>query len=463
MVRLSSLSVQVITCLVLAMFPWAGHAADSPEATQDASKMNLASFELLAQESNPTLLQAIAAVDQVRGNQIQAGLYPNPQLGYLRTDSENGGQARSAGIFFGQEIVTAKKRQKSQAVEAEEINRLSWQYQAQIQRVLNDVRIRYYEVLGSQRSIEVAEKLVKIASDGVKTTTDLYQAKQADKADLLQARIQFKTVTLSLREANIRHRAAWKQLVNVVGVPDMELNLVEGTIDSEIPDRHFKTCLDELFAASPQLRAAEVRVNHARAEWTREKAQNTPNVTAQIVAERDHINQFSSVNSFLSVPVPVFNRNQGNIYHAEADIREACQEVERTKLALRDSLTEAYQRYETSRSLVETLRDEILPDARENLELTVAGYKAGETSALQVLSARQTFFENSLNYIQAWTELQKVVVEIDGLLLTGALNPAELGTALQGGGLRQQSLLNQLQDRSSKSVLPAAVQTGGGP
>ncbi len=164
----------------------------------------------------------------------------------------------------------------------------------------------------------------------------------------------------------------------------------------------------------------------------------------------------------MSVPVPIFNRNQGNIQHAQADIREACQEVARTKLALRDSLAEAFQRYETARIQVETLRDEILPDAKESLEVTVAGYKSGEISILQVLAARQTYFQNNLAYIQAWTEVRKVVTEIDGLLLTGALNPAELGTALQGTGLRQQGLLNQLQESSTKSVLPAAVQTGGG-
>ena len=187
-----------------------------------------------------------------------------------------------------------------------------------------------------------------------------------------------------------------------------------------------------------------------------------PNVTLQVVAERDQINQFNSVNTFLSVPVPVFNRNQGNIFHAQADIREACQEVQRTRLALRDTLTDAFQRYETARAQVETLRDEILPDAKENLEISIDGYKSGEISVLQVVAARQTYFQNSLSYIQSWTELRKVVVEIDGLLLTGALNPAELGTALQGTGLRQQGLLNQLRDSSTQQVLPAAVQTGAG-
>ncbi len=432
--------------------------AEVPSDRSD--QITLAGLEELALQSNPTLQQAVAAVDQVRGNMVQAGLYPNPQVGYLRTDADRGGQARSSGVFFGQEIVTGKKRQKAQAVEAREVNRMTWQYQAQVKRVLNDVRIRYYDVLGSEKSAQVAQRLVVISEDGLTTTEKLYEVRQASRADVLQARIQLKTVRLTLREAEIRQRMAWKQLTHVVGVPELVMTPVEGEVDGDIPERNFDTTYQELLAGSPQLRAAEVRVSHARAELVSEKAQVIPNVTLQVVAERDQINQFNSVNTFLSIPVPIVNRNQGNIFHAQADIREACQEVERTKLALRDTLTDAFQRYETARAQVETLRDEILPDAKESLDLTIAGYKSGEISILQVLAARQTYFENSLAYIQAWTEVRKVVTEMDGLLLTGALNPAELGTALQGTGLRQQGLLNQIQERSTKSVLPAAIQTG---
>ena len=374
------------------------------EATQS---LTLADLESLAAQSNPTLVQAAAAVDQTRGNLIQAGLYPNPQVGYLRTDANKAGQSRSQGVFVGQEFVTAKKRQKAQAVQSAEVDRLSWQYQAQVQRVVNDVRIRYYDVLGAEQSVKMADRLVGIAENGLKTTEKLFEARQASKADVLQARIQLKTVRLTLRESEIRHRTAWKQLTHVVGVPDMPLTAVAGVIDGDIPERDFDASYHELLAGSPQVRAAEVRVSHARAELVSEQAQVVPNVTLQVVAERDQINQFNSVNTFLSVPVPIFNRNQGNIFHAQADIREACQEVERTKLALRDTLAEAFQRYETAKTQVETLRDEILPDAKESLEVTIAGYKSGEISILQVLAARQTYFQNSLAYIQAWTEVKR--------------------------------------------------------
>jgi hypothetical protein len=80
-----------------------------------------------------------------------------------------------------------------------------------------------------------------------------------------------------------------------------------------------------------------------------------------------------------------------------------------------------------------------------------------------VLTAQKTFFEANLAYVDAWTELRKVSVEINGLLLTGGLNPAELGTALQSqpGGGQRRAILNQMQEGTNNRLLPAALQTGG--
>jgi len=81
-------------------------------AQQQQQRLTLEELESIARHSNPTLSQASAAVDQVCGNMMQAGLYPNPQAGYLRTDADKGGKARSSGLFVGQEFVTAGKQKK---------------------------------------------------------------------------------------------------------------------------------------------------------------------------------------------------------------------------------------------------------------------------------------------------------------------------------------------------------------
>ena len=105
----------------------------------------------------------------------------------------------------------------------------------------------------------------------------------------------------------------------------------------------------------------------------------------------------------------------------------------------------------------------ILPDAQESLELSVASYKASEVNFLTVLTAQRTYIEASVANLDAWLELRKVATEIDGMLLTGALNPAEVGTALQNtGGAQRRGVLNQIQESQRSSSLPAAIQTSAG-
>lgn len=110
----------------------------------------LEALESLALQHNPTLPQAAAAVDADRGIYDQVGRYPNPQVGYLRSDSSGSG-SQSQGVFVSQEFVTAGKLKKNRDIEAWDMQRLSWDAEAQRMRVLNDVKIRYYELLVRSR------------------------------------------------------------------------------------------------------------------------------------------------------------------------------------------------------------------------------------------------------------------------------------------------------------------------
>lgn len=425
-------------------------------------RWTLETLSSLALQNNPTLTQAAAAVDADRGIYDQVGRYPNPQLGYLRADSSGNG-SQSQGVFVSQEFVTAGKLKKNRDIESWDMQRLSWDAEAQRMRVLNDLKIRSYELLGAQQAVALTQDLNRIATDGYELTERLSRAKQASRKDLLQAKIQMNTVRLNLREAEHRYDAAWGAMTLLIGVPSLERAPIQGTLDTGIAELNWEECWTDLEAHSPQMRAALTRVQFTRSELARESVEAIPNVNLQVVAERDRATNSNTVSTLLSFPVPIFNRNQGNIYRAQAEIQQANAEVERVRLVLQDLLKEAFRRYKTARDQVASLRNDILPDAKETVQLTTQGYSQGEVGILEVLSARQTYFESSLAYVEALTELQKVSTEIKGLQLTGGLNPPEIGTAIQGAGggvSRQRAVLNKLQESTSKRLLPAALQTG---
>jgi cobalt-zinc-cadmium efflux system outer membrane protein len=440
---------------------------DSPTTPlEDRPPVTLRVLEQLALSSNPTLPQAQALIQQQQGLATQVGLYPNPQAGYLRTDADQSGQSQTDGVFLSQEIVTAGKLRLAVQAERQDVRIRDWQLNAQQRRVLNDVRIRFYEALGAQQAAHVAAEFVRMAEQGCAAIAQLLENNQASRPDLLQAEIQLSTARTALQDAQYRVEAAWRQLASVVGVPDLPPAPLAGLLEADLPQLDWKTSLQELLQNSPLLKAQEAEIRASQLEVRLARAQAIPNVSVQLVAQRDHIMKYSTVSTLVSMPVPFFNRNQGNIINARGILRQQQAEYERLRLALQDQLAASFRAYQTLRTQAERLRTEIVPRAKENLELTMKGYELRRFDFPRVLAARQTYAQASLSAIDALTELHKVLVEIKGLQLSGGLNPTEIGTALQttpgaatSTGLRG-VLFQQLQEQRSAPLrnLPGAVQ-----
>lgn len=424
-----------------------------------AGGLTLADLEALAMENNPTLSQAQAAVSAEQGIYRQSGLYPNPQIGYLNGAASNPSVKNSNGMFVSQEFVTAHKLDLAQKSALVEIQRYQWDLESQRLRILNDLKIRYYEVLGAQQAMAVSGRLVKIAERGVTMAEQNLLAKQSSRSDLLQAQVQLETVQLSREEAEHRHAAAWEQLATIAGLSPLTPVQLAGDLTADIPELNLESSWEHLLANSPQLRSTECDLGHAWAAYREARAQAIPNVTLQTVGEFDRATNATTVSTLVALPFPVFNRNQGNIDKSSADIIAAQAEIGRVQLVLRDQMADSFRRYKTSLRQVERLR-KVIELTEENLTLTEKVFEAREAPLMTVLLAQQAASHNQLTYVEALTELHKVSTEIQGMQLTGGLNPAAIGSAIQnqpgGGAQRQRALLNEVQDRASKQLLPAA-------
>ncbi len=390
-----------------------------------ADKLSLAALEELAIANNPTVQQAAALVEKAGGQFDQAGLYPNPVVGYQASEVGNEGRAGQQGVFISQEFVRGGKLGLSQEVANQDIQRLQWQYSAQSQRVRNEVRLRFYELLGAQAEQDIAQQLEDVARKGVEIAQKLVKdAQTASKADVLQAEIDFNQVRIAKQNADRRVVAAKRRLALVTGNPQLSLQTLDGQLAGEFEERGFESEWPKL-TSSPQLQAAAWRISRAQALIRREQVQPIPNVEVQLGTQYDAASRYQISNIQVGVPLPVFNRNQGNIRSAMAEMRAAQEEQRRLELTLQDQLAEAVKRYETSRFQVERFDQDIIPKAAENLRITNEGYERfGQFDFLRVLIARRSYFETNLAYIRSLTELRQAEVALDGLLLTGGLEAA---------------------------------------
>lgn len=389
--------------------------------------MTLADLEAMALANSPVLARAISRVEAARGQWVQVGLRPNPVAGYSASEIGNEGRAGQQGAFIGQEFVTGGKLRLNRAVAAREIRVAEQQLAALRYRVLNDVRINFFEVLVAQRALDLWQELAEIGQRGVRAANELLQAQEVSRADLLQARVEANSARIQLANARNRYTAAWRRLTAVLGSPGMTPAPLAGDIEAGRPDITWDDALQQLLVASPELAAAQAEVDRARWAFERARAEVVPNLELQLLAQYDNSSQDTIAGVQAGIPIPILNRNQGGIRRAQAELAAARSDVRRVELDLQNRLAIAFERYANARQQVAIYANDILPDAKSSLDLVDAGYRQGEFGFLTLLTAQRTYFQTNVAYVEALRQLRENTVAIEGLLLTDSLRQTNDG------------------------------------
>jgi cobalt-zinc-cadmium efflux system outer membrane protein len=401
-----------------------GEAAPMPKrAVETAAGLRLADLEQMALRGNPTLAQAAANVEAARGRAVQAGLYPNPTVGYeADLIGVEGTAGEFQGAFIDQTIVTGGKLRLSRAKFAHEVSQMEALALAQEYRVLNGVRVRFYQLLAMQRLLDVRADLLKVAEDAVTTTDQLVNVGAANKADLLQARIEARLERVALENARALYLAAWQQLAAFVGNPCLPVGRLQGDLEppGALPD--FEAALCHLLEASPEIQVARAEVSRNQVALRREQVEPIPNVQVRVGNGYDFETRNDVTSLSVGVRLPIFDKNQGNIRAAAAQLASAQAEVGRVELSLRQRLARAYARYRTAQAVVQSYREGNLPEARQAYELYLDSFRNRRAAWPQVLVAQRTYFQMSVDYVEALEQLRRAEVTILGLLLVDGLD-----------------------------------------
>ncbi|HYW79928.1 MAG TPA: TolC family protein [Thermoguttaceae bacterium] len=386
-----------------------------------ADEVSLGELESIALAENPTLRQAEMRVRAARAKCLQEGLYPNPVIGYRGEEMGSMGTAGRQGGFLGQEIVTADKLQLRRSVAGHEVRQAEQALAAQRARVLNDVRTGAYDVMVAQRAVELNRQLVDIGREGVGAAERLLEAMEVSRVDVLQARIEADSSALRLHDAQNRHLAAWQRLSALLGRPQMPMTRLAGDLESELPEWSWDEAFERLIAQSPELAEAWAGVRRAQCAVASECAERTPNLSVEAAVLQDNAEQNTVASVEFAMPLTLYNRNQGNIRRAGAELIAARREVQRVELALQQRLATTFEQYANARHQTQQYSASILPNASESLKLIQIGYEQGEFDYLKLLTAQRTYSEVELAYLESLLRLNRAHVEIEGFLLSGGL------------------------------------------
>jgi outer membrane protein, heavy metal efflux system len=414
---------------------------EQPQKAHDAPAnrsegMTLEELQQMALANNPTLGQAKAGVTAATGRTRQAGLWPNPTIGYvgeeIRGGSYGGGQH---GVFIQQNVILGSKLDLDRKVRSEEGKQAVAEAEEQRLRVENGVRIAFYQSLAAQQMLETRKTLSGLAKDAADTTQQLFNVGQADQPDLLQAQVEADEADLAVIAAEQEQQRAWRVLTSVVGKPAMELTTLAGDLE-DLPQINADEVIETILRESPAVKIAQLESSHADLAFTRARREVIPDLSVRA----GYLNNLEDVGSVppkavgsegfaeVGLSLHIFNRNQGNIEAAKADRERAQFEVQRVSLSLRRLAAPVLQSYSTSRSVAERYKNRTLPNAQKAYDLYLHKYHEGAAAYPQVLIAQRTLFQLQTAYISALENAWMGAAALQGLLLTDPLDlPAAPG------------------------------------
>lgn len=413
--------------------------ADIASNSNDAG-YSLEQIESIALANNPSLQAAGLLVQKAAGLRYQVGLAPNPTLGYFGQQIAAQGTDQH-GVFVEQEFVRGNKLQLNRNVLSSTQSAQQWSVVVQQYRLLTDIRTGFFEALAAQQQLEIATSLVEVAKRGVKVAEDRLGAGEGSQIDVLQSQTLLSEISLTAEQIELAYRGAWQNLAAVAGLDQNTPVQLAGELNPAETSPNWDSILSELLANSPELSVANSVVAEKAALVRREQAQVIPNVTGQFGAGYDRGTDSGMINLQVAAPIPVWNKNTGNISAACAEYRRAQEDVRRLEQSIRSRLAGVSREYDSALVAVKRYQNEILPQSQKGLELAESAYQAGELDFLQVLVLRRVYFESLLKSIEFRGQLAVSDAKIDGLLLAQSLDSAVDFTV--GDGLRSASFGGQ--------------------
>jgi len=414
--------------------------------------LRLEDLEAMAIKSNPTLAQADAGVRAAEGRRRQAGLFPNPIVGYFGEELSfrAAGETSENGVFVEQMIPLGGKLSKSRRIFAREKEQAQSLAETQRLRVLNSIRMLYYDALGAQRLLELRTDLSRLANEAVEITRELYNVGQADRPDQLEIEIEAQRAEIDLLRAQNDREQVWRALAAMVNNPELRPARLAGNLEEVGTAFDQEAIILTLLRDSPEIRTAQAGVERARAVLSRARAERIPDLfvrggIAYNNERLDRDNRKIGAEGVIEVgvSVPIFNRNQGGIAAAEAELAIAERESDRLQLVLRSRLASAFREYRNAAQMVEKYRTHVLPRARQAYEMYLSSFRQMAAAYPQVLIAQRTLFQVEAEYARALISLRQSGVGLRGFLLSGGLDaigrPGESGERTEGFKLRSAS------------------------
>jgi len=396
-----------------------GNGSSGKTIEEPAGSLVLSQVLALALTQNPELSAFSWESRAQEAATLQAGLFPNPTF---NANAANFGNKVITG--FDGDVVTLELSQlielggkRTARMEAASLTKqlADWDYETKRADVLTQVTQAFIDVLAAQQRLTLTQQIHELANQTTVTTSARVQAGKVSPVEETKAKVARASVQIELMRAQKELEAARKRLAAGWGSTTPRFETVNGHLES-IQAPASLDSLAQRLSKNPDLARWATEITQRQALITMEKSKAIPDVTATVGASKFLMpGDYALVVGF-SVPLPVFDRNQGRIQEAEHRLTKAEDELRSTQIRIATALNTAYQALDTAHSEIITLQQDILPGAQSAYDAAREGYRLGKFSFMDVLDAQRTLFGAKNQYLLALAEYHKSVANVERLV-----------------------------------------------
>jgi cobalt-zinc-cadmium efflux system outer membrane protein len=344
-------------------------------------------------------------------------------VGYTAEDVPlDRGQGRH-GVFLRQEIPLGGKLARSREVEERRVERARIDAETGLLAAQTRLRLLYGRILAAQETIAVRTRLAALGQEAVEVTRQLYNTGVADTPDLLAIEDDASLLAAAAADAGFEREALWGELQAVVADPDVTPGRLAGDLYVDLPHLDEAEWRARIHRESPALRRAAGAVAEAESALARERSVRRPDLELEGALRKDRPSSGSGfdagweASADLGVRLPLWNRNQGAIAAATAELDRARLEARRAELAAEAGFATGWARYRQATARARTYREGLLDRARRAHRLYLEKYRQMTAAYPQVLVAERTLRQLEDDAIAAAAQAWDAAARIEGLLV----------------------------------------------
>lgn len=397
-------------CLALSV------AVQTGEAQERFTRLSLEEAVSLALRENPTVRAKEFERLSVAANEITAGLRPNPTATFSGEQFTPGGSSGAAitqyTISIGQPIELGGKRQRRVDSARAATRVLGYELDDLRRQTIVQVKKAFTDIL-------VAQDTLSLAAENLKTLDELeriqrLRAEKGDISDLELLRIQVQRFAFQRDAADARQAvSAAKIALRAVSGPDQIAETFE--VVGELGYKEVSYTRGDLYRRvmqyRPDIRAAEAARQKARADVNLARANAWWDITPQIEYQR--IGPDNTIGFGISLPIRIFDRNQGEIARTKADALKADANRQAVAIQALSEVDTILSSLQSEAAKIKALRETYLPKARQVLDTVDFAYRRGGLNLLDFLDAQRTYRETSLEYLRALGNHQAALYQLE--------------------------------------------------